>query len=249
MLTFYIKKVVAALATPLSAIILLLIMSVFFQLRGKKKRALITQTTALLLLIATSTPFLPNQMLPSLERQYPQFDIGRDVEAVVVLGCGHSNDSQLSITSQLYSCSLYRVTEGVRIWQQHPSAQLIFTGYGANEPFSNAEMGQELAVALGVPQSKVFYEPTPKDTYEESIVLRQRLRDKTFALVTSASHMPRAIRYFEAQGLTPSPAPTGHLFKDESRDSWWKKLPTASNLRKSETIIYEHLALLKQKLE
>ena len=69
------------------------------------------------------------------------------------------------------------------------------------------------------------------------------------ALVTSASHMPRAMRHFEQVGLKPVAAPTHFMsFTDNPAHlSYW--LPSATHLRKSERACYEFLASLVVKAE
>lgn len=63
-------------------------------------------------------------------------------------------------------------------------------------------------------------------------------------LVTSAAHMPRAIRNFQAVGLNPIPAPTQYLTGRGSRSSLLSWLPSSSALEKSELALHEYLGLL-----
>jgi hypothetical protein len=53
---------------------------------------------------------------------------------------------------------------------------------------------------------------SPKDTEEEAAAVKQAIGDAPFLLVTSASHLPRAMIFFESR---PAPAaragqPDGH---------------------------------------
>ncbi len=47
----------------------------------------------------------------------------------------------------------------------------------------------------------------PKDTEEEAAAVKQAIGDAPFLLVTSASHLPRAMIFFQQEGLNPLPAP------------------------------------------
>ena len=87
------------------------------------------------------------------------------------------------------------------------------------------------------------------DTAQEARAVRAALAGTGTArprlvLVTSAAHMPRAMRHFQAVGLDPLPAPTQHLAARASgrRLSDW--LPSASKLRKTESALHEYLGLL-----
>ena len=61
---------------------------------------------------------------------------------------------------------------------------------------------------------------------------------KTLALVTSASHMPRAMLLFQQQGVTPVAAPTYYIAKWPAD---WRF--GSEGLLKSERAIYEYLGL------
>ena len=91
---------------------------------------------------------------------------------------------------------------------------------------------------------------TPVDTAQEAYAVRDVLADgERLFLVTSASHMRRAVRHFERAGLTPIPAPTG--FKTGSEGvrtlSYW--LPSAGNLSKTERAVHETLGRLALELD
>lgn len=245
---FLIKKVAGIWIMPLPVLGFLLLIGLFFFIKGNKKRAITSQFAAIILLFFTSTPFFINDSLSQLERQYPQYDISIPTNYIVVLGCGHSNDGALPITAQLYYCSLERITEAVRLHQLNPDSKILMSGYGGEQPFSNAYMGKELAMSLGIKESSINIFEEPRDTESEAKAMAPILRDKPFALVTSASHMRRAVSLFEDQHLSPIPAPTGHLVKDDSRSKWWHLAPKSGNIAKSERWWYEtmgaiHLAI------
>lgn len=55
-----------------------------------------------------------------------------------------------------------------------------------------------------------------KDTWEEARQAAAFVRQKQLVLVTSASHMNRALKEFNDAGLTPLPAPTNYLAQKRS---------------------------------
>lgn len=241
MFFFTVKKVLGALLQPLPLLIIGMFIGLWLVYKKKYTSGMAVQSFCILALIAVATPFITNPLLRDLETQHVQFDLAQSVDYVVVLGCGHSNDGEIPISAQLYSCSLYRMVEGMRILRNNPGAKLITSGYGGSEPFTNAQTNKEFAVAMGIPAYRILTEGRPKDTNEEAMYLADTLKDKSFALVTSASHMQRAVKYFQAEGLAPIPAPTGHVAKDESRNPFRSAFPSSQHLAKSETLIYEYL--------
>jgi len=136
---------------------------------------------------------------------------------------------------------LYRLVEGVRIATAQPWATLVLSGWGDTDPRSNAEVSQEVAVALGFPRERTHIEPRPRDTAEEAEVLAPVLAGERFALVTSSTHMTRALSLFRAQALNPIPAPTGHLVKEGHTPFSYTLIPAENNLRVSRQAWYEML--------
>lgn len=104
---------------------------------------------------------------------------------------------------------------GIRLWLANPGSKMIFTGAAAKtNPVSTAEAGARVAESLGVPRSAIITLDSPKDTEEEAAAVKQAIGDVPFLLVTSASHLPRAMIFFEKQGLHPLPAPANQLAID-----------------------------------
>lgn len=248
MLAFSLKKFIGALLMPLPLITMLMITALVLHIKKHRKSSITLQFLALSCLVMVSTPPLSSYVIKQIETDYPPFTEAMMVDYIVVLGCGHHNSDNRSITSQLHSCSLFRTTEGVRIFRENPSATLIFSGYGGNEPKSNAQTNQELAMSLGVPASKIIIEPRAKDTREEALLLTPILQDKRFALVTSASHMERALTFFRQQQLYPLPAPTGHLYQPIGSLPARAYLPNVKSLQHSQVATYEFLGRIWQQI-
>lgn len=238
---FLIKKFVGSAFMPLPILLFLLFISLLFIIKKRFKKALITQCVSIVLLILMSNKYIAFELMSPTEQRYKQYDRNQSVSRIVVLGCGHINDGMLPKTAQLQSCSLYRLAEAMRIYHLNPRSQIITTGYGGNEPFSNADLVRQVAISMGIPEHKIRAVSHPKDTEEEAQAIAKLLGDKSFILVTSASHMPRAMRIFEEQGLHPIAAPTGHLAKDPSRAFWWEHLPKAGSIKLVERWWYETL--------
>src|SRR5690606_35650620 len=102
---------------------------------------------------------------------------------------------------------------------------------------------REVALSMGVSPERIRHYPQPRDTAEEAAQMTPELRGKRFALVSEASHLPRAKVFFEAQGLTPVPAPA---MKMSSPDFDWRIEARAA--LKSERALYEGLGRLWQAL-
>lgn len=79
----------------------------------------------------------------------------------------------------------------------------------------------------------------PRDTEDEARFLRPLQEGRRFALVTSASHMPRARWLFTGLGLEPVP-PTEFLGKRPPDFDWRSLIPQTGALEKSERAFHEY---------
>jgi len=131
--------------------------------------------------------------------------------------------------------------EGIRLAQLNPEALLVFSGYGGVDAHTAAEVNRSLAISLGVDSTRIYTFPGPRDTRDEARAISPLVRDRPFALVTSATHMSRAMAIFSDEGMNPTPAPTGHLVRSDGELHFLKALPSSSNLRSSRQLWYEFL--------
>jgi uncharacterized SAM-binding protein YcdF (DUF218 family) len=245
---FFLKKLIATLAMPLPIALVLSMAGVVFLLRRRRRTGALLIGSALLGLFLASWGPVADVLMEPLERRHPPvLDASRHSEsvAVVVLGSGFSPSPFLPITSQLSDSGLVRLTEGIRLYRQLPGVRLVFTGGPVFGSGAAARGYAEAALALGVPFRDMVVLDTPRDTSQEALVVRELLgRNQPFLLVTSASHMARAVLLFQRAGLAPIPAPTRHKsFQEDWRHvSYW--MPSARHLGKTERAIYEYMGLL-----
>ncbi|HKJ03803.1 MAG TPA: envelope biogenesis factor ElyC [Longimicrobiales bacterium] len=210
---FFLKKLLGELLMPLPVCLLLAGVGWVLWHRGRRPRlarGLVGGSLLTLLLLSLSP--VSDFMAIQVESEYPAFP-GDSVDFVVVLGSSYVSDPELPPSALLSVQGLYRLVEGVRIAHAQPWATLVLSGWGDTDPVSNAEVYREVAASLGFPAERTRVEPRPRDTAEEAQVLEPLLSGHRFALVTSATHMPRAVALFRGRGLNPVPAPTGHLVK------------------------------------
>ena len=238
---FFLKQLLKTAIMPVPVIILLITVGLFFLWKDRRPRLgriLVVISTGFLFLLSFQ-PF-SDVLGRSLERQFPAYS-GQPVEFIWVLGGGHTSDGEIPLTSRLEPQSLARVAEGIRLAEMNPQAQMVFSGYGGTDSLSSAEVGRSLAIALGVDSTRIIIKPQTRDTREEAMAAAPLVANHSFALVTSATHMARAVRIFRNQGLDPIPAPTGHLVRRGERLHALDLIPSSGNLRTSRQLWYEFL--------
>ena len=100
----------------------------------------------------------------------------------------------------------------------------------------------EVAESLGVSSASILRLSEPRDTDEESRQIAPIVGHRQFILVTSAAHMPRAMRLFRRRGLEPLAAPADFLSPRHDREMS-EYFPDGLSVFKSQTAFYEYLGL------
>lgn len=244
---FLLKKIITVLIMPLSIVLILLCCALIFY-KAKSSVSFFCLFTATLLLLLSSLPPISDRIMAPIEEIYPAFTHSPvPIDYIIILGCGHTTDYALPETSQLKVCSLQRLVEALRIFRLHPDARLITSGYAAGDEVSNAEKVKRAAMLLGVPEKKILVENYPRDTEEEAQLIAPRVIGKTVVLVTNADHMPRAMKYFQLNGVYPIAAPASPWTRGlSSEKSGFYYLPTPNKLAQTTTAWYETLGRIVQ---
>ncbi|WP_375364121.1 envelope biogenesis factor ElyC [Klebsiella grimontii] len=248
---FTLKKVLGGMMLPLPLLLLLIALGIAllwfsrFQRTGK----LCVSLGWLLLLLLSLQP-VADSLLKPIEDKYPTWRDEKRVQYVVVLGGGYTWNPNWAPSSNLINNSLPRLTEGIRLWYENPGSKLIFTGAAAKtNPVSTAEAGARVAESLGIPRSEIIVLDKPKDTEEEAAAVKEAIGDAPFLLVTSASHLPRAMIFFRRAGLTPLPAPANQLAIESPLNPWERAIPSPVWLMHSDRVDYETLGRIWQWLK
>ncbi|MDX6022774.1 envelope biogenesis factor ElyC [Scandinavium sp. V105_16] len=248
---FTLKKVVGGMILPLPLLLLLMALGLVllwfsrFQRSGK-----ICLSVGWLALLLLSLQPVADSLLKPIENTYPTWHGTERVEYVVVLGGGYTWNPEWAPSSNLINNSLPRLAEGIRLWQANPGARMIFTGAAAvTNPVSTGEAGARVAESLGVPRSEIIVLDKPKDTEEEAAAVKDAIGDAPFLLVTSASHLPRAMIFFRHAGLHPLPAPANQLAISSPLNPWERMIPSPVWLMHSDRVGYETLGRIWQWLK
>ncbi|MDB1123615.1 envelope biogenesis factor ElyC [Vibrio algarum] len=243
---FELKKVVSSLAMPLPALLIIgFIGLLFIMFTQRQKTGVLFVFLSLTGIFLVSFQPISSRLLLPIEREYTVFlPVDDTVDYVMVLGAGHVVDDQIPPTSELSRTALMRLTEGIRIIRMYPGSKLILSGYKGGTEFSHAKMMARVALALGVAKPDIILLETAKDTWEEARQAAAFVNQSKLVLVTSASHMQRALMEFQSAGLNPTPAPTNYLAQADIEQAWNKYTPKSTYLEQTEHYWREQLGLL-----
>lgn len=232
---------------PFPIFLLLLGIGYYFWQRNKPKQAKAMWAFAIVWITLLSYSPFSALLLSPLERSYEKVHFSQTMPKYIhVLGNGHTTNSKIPLSSELSLVSLARVNEGVSIYKHYPDMKIIFSGYGGDDPISNARKNSEMAQSLGVKPENIILLENAKDTREEAILAKEIIGNQPLIVVTSASHMPRAAALFKKEGITVIPAPTDFQVKESETTLW--QFPSSGGLARSEAAFHEYLGIAWSKL-
>jgi len=243
-LGFVLKKAMGLAFMPFTICLLLFALGIVYILLRRSKDALAPFVIGTALLYALSLNTVSGYLIRPLERAYPPLNLSgqaapKQVKWVVVLGSSHRTDRTLPAASMLGEDALFRLAEGIRVANRFPGAVLILSGGKYLDEQSNAQVMAAAAVGLGFDPTRIVLSDKALDTHDEALRIKDMTGGEPFVLVTTASHMLRAVKLFEQQGLKPVPAPTAFRYKGE-REYF---LPHAENLQTCHLAVHEYLGL------
>jgi uncharacterized SAM-binding protein YcdF (DUF218 family) len=188
-------------------------------------------------------------LIKNLEDKYPvvflQSEEWRKTDAIVVLACYHFEDDELPFVSRWPNCSLQRNLHAALMYKAHALPIYLAAGIlGTKNKYSLAEHNQSFFEKMGVNSADIFTMPKGSNTESEAKALSPLLQGKWISLVTSASHLPRAVKYFEDLGIKVLPIPVEHFSRRKIEPMI--NLPNATSLYRSERAIHEYLGLIYQ---
>jgi uncharacterized SAM-binding protein YcdF (DUF218 family) len=241
-----IKQFIGATLSPLVIALLILAVAGVIALRRRSRPARWLAVAAMLVAYFGSIVPVGNALLGPLERQYPPLKTQSlpQVGYVVVLGSSYSPHDDVPVSGALDSDGLARIVEGVNIVRRIPGARLIASGGAPGDRSPSARGYAKLATELGVDPSALIVLDRPLDTWDEANEVKRVVGTAPFILVTSASHMPRAMRLMIRAGVHPIAAPTAYYVGGPADIGLRGWLPNARGLRKTEQALHEYLGLL-----
>jgi uncharacterized SAM-binding protein YcdF (DUF218 family) len=215
---FVIAKLVGAMVKIETWILVGLALAVFGLFRGRLGLARWSAVLTLGALLVLGFVPVYHPGLSWLEARHSAPDrltLGQ-VDGIVVLGGAEQREGSVVWGQPQLNSGAERIVAGAALMLAHPQARLIHTGGSGSvadlvrtaqgRPLvTEAQIAQAVYLALGVPQARLELEPRARNTTENArfaFDLARPQPDETWLLVTSASHMPRAMASFRDAGWT-----------------------------------------------
>lgn len=189
-------------------------------------------------------------LIKSLEDKYVVIPLEssewRSTEAIVVLACNYYEDDTLPFVSRWPNCSMQRNLHAALMYRKQPMP-IFLAGdiLGKADKYPQASHNKYFLEQLGVNSADIFIIPSGINTETEVEALASTLSGRYISLVTSASHLPRAVFYFEEKNIQVLPIPVEHFNRVGVQPFF--DLPNATSLYRSERAIHEYLGIIYQK--
>lgn len=252
-----VKQILVSLFSPMSVCLGLVVVGLVLLVFSQKKQKMgkLFVFLGIVVLVLCSYEGFSGRILRTLESQYPPLNLAKPISHengvmgeqslkwIVVLAGGVVGDPTLPIQLQISHHSRVRLVEGIRLHRLLPGSKIILTGGIGFDGTPEATTLSRVAQELGVAKSDMVLEVESRDTKDHPLYVRHLVKEEPFILVTSAFHMPRAMKLFVKQGLAPIPAPAGPWKPAKEFWSPGNFFPSASGLRLAELAYHEYMGL------
>lgn len=205
-------KALWLIARPGNFLVLLLAIALLALALGRRRFGGRLLVGAAAVLVSAGVLPLGTWLIQPLEERFPAV-LPERVDGIVVLG-GSIDATITEARGQVtLNDSAERLTTMVALAQRYPDARVIFSGGAAAvdlPPVREADRVSAWLEGLGLAADRFLFERDSATTYENALFsarLAQPKAGETWLLVTSASHMPRAIGVFRALDWEVVPYP------------------------------------------
>ena len=200
--------------------------------------------------ILFSLPPVADLLIAPLERQAreaAQFAEPCCYSAIVLLGGAIVPATPVWMPSFHLLEGADRIVYAAELFHSGVAPRIVVSGGrvdAASVGGTEAEAMKEMLVLLGVPADAIVTEDRSRNTLDNIAFVHQLIGDERVALVTSAYHMPRALKIAREARLEAFAFPTDWQVPAGFRPLWENWLPTLGAERNSFLALREYFALV-----
>ena len=199
----YINKILPIIFSPLGLIIILLLFGIL-------RKKILPSLLALLLLTLLSLPFVSNQLINLLEKNYSVISPNEldTADTVVVLSGMLQTIKQDSMIHYEFSEAVDRIFAGINLLKMGKAQKIILTRGKLpwNKGVPEGDYLAEFVQSQGIDPNRILLTEIVQNTNDEAKAISRMLpKNSEVILVTSAFHMPRAKKVFQNQNLKVIP--------------------------------------------
>lgn len=153
-------------------------------------------------------------LLMTLEDRFPKQDAPSTITGIVMLGGAVDIHITEARGSEAWNDQAERITAVAELANRFPNARIILSGgSGHADAISESSIARQALIAMGISETRLELETRSRNTCEnasESAISAKPTSTDTWLLITSASHMPRAVACFRAANFLALPFPVDY---------------------------------------
>ncbi len=224
-----------------------------FTRNPKMKKKLIIISLSLFLLF--SNPYLINEIMYRWQAEESMLNSDKEYEAGILL-TGFCSYNEKTGRGYFRGAS-DRFIQTVRLYHQKHIKKIIVTG-GSSKVLKNRQSLKEADFVcaqleqMGIPKENIIKENQSRNTHENGVYTKQIIDslkiNPPYLIITSATHIPRAMKVFQKIGIEADPYPC-HFASVESKFEFPDSLiPSTEAFDLWNTFMKENIGLIMYKL-
>lgn len=250
----FLSKFLPLFVYPLGLAALLLFLALLFW--KKKKFVFLCLALAFLAIFLGGNKYVAFSLAKTLEWRYLPTQTLPKADAIVVLG-GATEPALAPRPEVELNAAADRLFHGAALYKEGYAPYVLLSG-GDIDFLALGDSSPALDMAkvmdmLGVPANALWLQGKSQNTYEDALYSCQMLKEKgakTVILVSSATHMPRAVALFEKQGCPVIASPADFTVTEAAWNNLWHSdveelainlIPSYSNLSLTTKSLKEYI--------
>ncbi|WP_281885252.1 YdcF family protein [Paenibacillus sp. YYML68] len=248
---YMLKMLYSFLLPPGLFVLLLLALGMWCWARLNRKAG-IAVLVAAVLLYGSSISLVTDPLVRSLENRYSPPAPGKLTgDVYVVLGGGAIDGvPHPDGVGQLTGHTLQRVVAAARLYAEKPLPIIVSGGQVYANSGNEGQLAKRTLLSLGVPEASIKLEDRSRTTEENAEFTKVLLDQHGYTrpiLITSAFHMARAMKHFEANGIAVLPYPVDYKASPASLPRTFQQTwtPRSAAMDDLSLVLKEYLGLLQ----
>jgi len=247
---FLLSKLLTFLLSPLVWVFVILFLALFTKKVKRKKKILIV---GIVVLYIFSNEFICNEVYRSWEYPFTRIGNGETYDYAIILGGYSGFDTEFSRVK--FDEATDRFNQSYQLYQQGKVKKLFLTGGSGSvlhQDETEADKIKEFLISLKVPEQDIIMDKVSRNTHENATCtfdwLSKNDPNAKCLLITSATHMRRALGCYKKVGLNVTAYTTHRLSDPRKFDPDTLFLPSARNLTKWDIFLKEEVGIVIYKI-
>jgi uncharacterized SAM-binding protein YcdF (DUF218 family) len=249
---FVLSQILDFFLTPSNVLLLALLAALAFWVLSFRKMAVTLGMVSIVVLALAAWSPLGPFALSVLENRFPRTAPPEDVAGIIMLGGAVDTHISHDRDALVLNEAGERIVEARILAARYPEAEIFLSGGGGHllddGSLTESELARRALVDAGIAAERLAIEELSRNTCENARETAAALAEResgTWILVTSASHMPRAVACFRTTDLAVLPYPVD--YRTGSAGSYWPET-ASSGLATTDLAAHEWIGLVSYRL-